>query len=335
MKKISLGSIWESPSMPGYILILIAVLLNILVQGAGFFSPWNFSTVLNSATPLILVSIAQLITILAGGIDLSVGASMALVNAVAIVCANSFGMPIWQSWLLATATGIIIGFFNGLVVAYLRLPPFLATFATSSIVQGTALLVLPTPGGTVPREIYSRYGGFTIGLPTPLFIIVGAVLLWIYIDHSRLGVRIRAVGGNPRNAFLSNIKPERIKLAAFTIAGFFTSMAGLCLTAFTASGDPWIGVPYSLKSMATVILGGCLFDSGWGNVGGAVSGSLFFIIVSNIVFFAFGKLQTLFPDFSVSTFYQDFATNLIIVFGLVSSVFFKKLRLPALRNQEE
>ncbi len=147
----------------------------------------------------------------------------------------------------------------------------------------------PTPGGTVPREIYSRYGGFSIGLPTPLFIILGAVLLWMYIDYSRLGVRIRAVGGNPRNAFLSNIKPERIKLAAFTIAGFFTSMAGLCLTAFTASGDPWIGAPYSLKSMATVILGGCLFDTGWGNVGGAVSGSLFFIIVSNIVFFAYRK----------------------------------------------
>ena len=80
--------------------------------------------------------------------------------------------------------------------------------------------------------------------------------------------------------------------------------------------------------MATVILGGTLFNSGWGSVGGTVSGSLFFIIVSNIVFFAFSFFQGAIPGFNISTFYQELATNLIIVFGLVSSVFFKNLRFP-------
>jgi ribose transport system permease protein len=87
-----------------------------------------------------------------------------------------------------------------------------------------------------------------------------------------------------------------------------------------------MGAPYALKSMAAVILGGCLFNSGWGGVGGTVSGAFFFILVSNIVFFAFGLLANLFPDMQISTFYQDLATNLIIVFGLISSVFFKRLR---------
>ena len=225
-----------SPSAPGYVLITLAVMLNIAVQGGGFFTSWNFSTIMNTAAPLILVSIAQMIVILAGGIDVSVGATMTLVNTIAIVLANKAGFPVWQSWLAAGAAGIAVGFVNGLIFAYLRLPPFLSTFATSSIVQGLALLVLPTPGGTVPRSIYSVYNGFILGIPTPVFIIIGGVLIWWYVDRTRLGLRIRAVGGHPRNTYLSAVNPTRIRLAAFTLSGVFTALAGLSLTAFTALG---------------------------------------------------------------------------------------------------
>jgi ribose/xylose/arabinose/galactoside ABC-type transport system permease subunit len=315
-----------SPSSPGYVLLSISILINIGIQGGGFFSPWNFSSILNTATPLILVSIAQMTVILVGGVDLSLGANMAFVNAVAIVMANNFGLPLWQSWLIALAAGTMIGFLNGAIVAFIRLPPFLSTFATMSVVLGLALIVLPTPGGSVPKEIYSKYGGFTLGLPTPLFILAAVVFLWSLIFRTPLGKHIRAVGGNPRNAYISGINVEATRLAAFTLGGFFSGLAGICLTAYMGAGDPLIGGPYTLKSIATVILGGTMFDSGWGAVGGTVSGSLFFVLVSNIVFFAFNKMQMLIPDFSVSTFYQDLLANSIIIFGLVSSVFFKKTK---------
>jgi ribose/xylose/arabinose/galactoside ABC-type transport system permease subunit len=315
-----------SPASPGYVLLAISVLINIAIQGGGFFSPWNFSSILNTATPLILVSIAQMTVILAGGVDLSLGANMAFVNAVAIVMAESFGLPVWTSWLVALAAGTAIGFLNGTIVAFVRLPPFLSTFATMSVVLGLALIVLPTPGGSVPKEIYSRYGGFTLGLPTPVYIIAAVVALWALIFRTPLGKHIRAVGGNARNAYISGINVEATQLAAFTLGGFFSGLAGLSLTAYMGAGDPLIGGPFTLKSIATVILGGTMFDAGWGAVGGTVSGSLFFVLVSNIVFFAFNNMQQMIPNFNISTFYQDLLANTIIIFGLISSVFFKKFK---------
>ncbi len=315
-----------SPSVPGYILISIAILINILVQGGSFFSRWNISTIANVAAPLVLVSIGQMIIILAGGVDLSLGAVMAVVNGLAVILPQKLGIPLWQAWLLAVAAGTGIGFLNGIIVSIIRLPAFLATFAAGFIVQGAALLILPTPGGNVPKAVYTCYNGFLLGIPTPIYIIIIAVIIWIYISNTPIGNSIRAVGGHPRNAFITTIEPGKTGIIAFTLGGFYAGLAGLCLTAFTASGDPWTGAPYALKSMATVILGGCLFNTGWGGVGGTVSGSLFFVIVSNIVFFAFGILQSMLPAVQISTFYQDLATNLIIVFGLVSSVFFKRLR---------
>ncbi len=325
MKRLKkfLGS---SPSAPGYVLVLIAIGINILIQGGDFFRPWNFSSIINTATPLILVSMAQMTVILVGGVDLSLGANIAFVNAVAITASNQLGLPIFQAWALALLAGTAIGFLNGLVVAYVRLPPFLSTFASMSIVLGLALVVLPSPGGSVPREIYTRFGGFTLGIPTPVFVIAAAVLLWLFIFRMPLGKHIRAVGGNQRNAYVSGINVELTKLAAFTLGGFFSGCAGLSLTAYMGAGDPLIGGPYTLKSLATVILGGTMFDSGWGSVGGTVSGALFFVIVSNIVFFAFNRMQVMIPGFNPSTFYQDLLANLIIIFGLVSAVFFKRSR---------
>jgi len=326
MIKDKMNKSLSTASAPGYILLMLAVILNILIQGGDFFSSWNLSTLFNVATPLILVSLAQLIIILAGGVDLSLGASMAVVNALAIQIPLVTGWGYFPSWLLAFSAAIVIGGMNGVLVGYLRLPPFLATFASSSIVQGLALLILPSPGGTVPREIYSWYNGSSLGIPNPVFIAALALVIWVYIDRNPLGNQIRAVGANPRNAFITGINPDRTLLKAFLLGGVFAGLAGLSLTALMASGDPWVGAPYSLRSMAAVILGGCLFNSGWGGAGGTVSGALFFVIVSNIVFFGFNYLQMNIPGFQVSTFYQDLTSNLIIVFGLVSSVFFKSIR---------
>jgi ribose/xylose/arabinose/galactoside ABC-type transport system permease subunit len=314
---------------------VIAILINIGVTGLGFFSKWNLSTVANVATPLVLVSIGQMIIILAGGVDLSLGAVMAVVNGLAVVLPQKLGLAIWQAWLLAVLVATLIGFLNGAIVSRVRLPAFLATFATSSIIQGLALLILPTPGGTVPKALYSRYNGFFLGIPTPFFFVAAGVLVWVYISRTPLGTAIRATGGNPRNAFVTRVDTSSVGIAAFTLGGFYAGLAGLALTAFTASGDPWTGAPYAMKSMATVILGGCLFNSGWGGVGGTVCGSFFFVIVANIVFFGFSILQNLFPDIQISTFYQDLATNLIVVFGLVSSVFFKGLRTGGKKVETE
>jgi ribose transport system permease protein len=321
--------ILTSAGLPGYSLLLIAIILNILIQGLSFFSLWSFGSIMSNTTPLIMVAIAQTIIILSGGVDLSCGATMAFVNVTAIALTNSYGWPIPAAWAVALAAGIGVGLMNGLVIAFIRLPPFLVTFASMSIVSGLALLVWPIPGGTVPRTVYGPYNGFFLILPTTVWLVSLAVLIWYFISRFPIGTHIRAVGGGERSAYASGIRTERVKLFAYVIGGFYTGVAGLCLTALTASGDPLIGLPFTLKCLAAVILGGTLFDVGWGSIGGSIAGSLFLSLVANIVFFAFNNLVNLFPGFQISTYYQELVSNVIIILGLSSAVITQKLGTSA------
>lgn len=322
-------SIWRrfrsSPVISGYLLLLGAIIINVLVQGLGFFSGPNIVSVLSVNTPLILAAIAQTIVVLTGGIDFSIGSNMTLVNTVAIVLANQYHWSIGSSWLVALLVGTLVGLLNGIIVAYIRIPPLLATFSTMSIVGGLALWVLPKPGGTVPAAIYQTYGGYFLGLPTTVWIIAAISCIWIIICKYPMGKYIRAIGGRERSVYATGIKVENVKLFAYTFSGFVTGVAGLCLTSLTASGDPKIGIPFGLSSVAAVILGGTILSGGIGGVSGSIAGGLFLGLVSNIVFFIFSNLMFLFPNMGgVSSFYQQLLSNLIVIVGLASAAFTQK-----------
>jgi ribose transport system permease protein len=321
-----------SPSMSGYVLLAIGLVLNIAVQGGAFFTADNASTVFSSNAPLIISSMAQFVTILVGGIDLSVGSIMTLVNTVVITFTNKLGWTNLNAWMLALAMGTSVGVLNGLIIAYIRIPAILATLATSTFIGGAALIVLPRSGGSVPEVIYSRYGGFLAGLPTPLWVIVLMILVWALLSRYRMGKQIRAVGGNERSAYASGIRTERVKLFAYSFAGFYAAVAGLCLTGLTAAGDPRIGLPFTLNSIAGVILGGTLFNAGWGSIGGTVAGALFLAIVNQIVFFAFSAVSRFF-DYTPSPYMQNLLSSLIIVFGLASAVVTYRRQQAAQRQE--
>jgi ribose transport system permease protein len=321
-----------SPSMSGYVLLAIGLVLNIAVQGGAFFTADNIATVFSSNAPLIIVSIAQFVTILVGGIDLSVGATMTLVNTLIITLTIKLGWPAASAWTVALAAGTAVGLLNGLIIAYLRIPAILATLATSTLVGGLALFVLPRSGGSVPQEVYSLYGGFLAGIPTTVWIIALMIAIWALVSRYPLGKAIRAVGGNERSAYASGIGTERVKLFAYSLAGFYAAVAGMCLTGLTAAGDPHIGIPFTLNSVAGVILGGTLFNAGWGSVGGTVAGALFFALVNQIVFFVFSSVSMIF-DFTPSPYMQNLLSSLIIVIGLASAVLTYQRQQKAQRRE--
>lgn len=310
-----------SPALPGYLLLLGGALVNVIVQGSDFFSGSNFGSILGVNAPLVLAAAAQTVVVLTGGIDLSVGSTMTLVNALAITLANQQHWPVGGSWIAALLAATLVGGFNGLVVAYLRIPPLLATFSSMSIVGGLALWILPKPGGTVPVSVYTAYGATLLGVPVAGWIIAAVVGLWAIVARQRLGTYLRAVGGRERSAYASGIRTERVKFFAYTFSGLITGVAGLCLTALTASGDPKIGLPFTLNSIAAVILGGTALSGGWGSIGGSVAGALFLGLINNIVFFLFrnfiGHLQSL---TGVASFYQQLLSNMIVILGLASAV---------------
>lgn len=318
--------------MSGYVLLAIGLVLNIAVQGGAFFTADNIATVFSSNAPLIIVSLAQFVTILVGGIDLSVGSTMTLVNTLIITLTIKMGWPAASAWSVALAAGTAVGLLNGLIIAYIRIPALLATLATSTLVGGLALFVLPRSGGSVPQEVYSLYGGFLAGVPTTVWIIALVIVIWALVSRFPLGKAIRAVGGNERSAYASGIPTERVKLFAYTLAGFYAAVAGMCLTGLTAAGDPHIGIPFTLNSVAGVILGGTLFNAGWGSAGGTVAGALFFALVNQIVFFVFSSVSMIF-NFTPSPYMQNLLSSLIIVVGLASAVLTYQRQQKAQRQE--
>jgi ribose transport system permease protein len=251
-----------------------------------------------------------------------------------VMLTNKQGWPTIGAWLAALAACTLVGLLNGAIIAYIRIPPILTTLATMSIVGGLALIVQQRPGGVVPQEVYSRYGGFTLGLPTTFWVILVMVLLWYLIGRYPLGRHIRSVGGNERSAYACGIRTPLVKLSAYTLAGFYAGIAGIAVTCLTATGDPRIGIPFTLNSVAGAVLGGTVFGAGWGSIGGTVAGGFFLALVNNIVFFAFYAVVSLFADFTPSPYMQNLLSASIIVLALASTAITYRRQELAQRRQK-
>lgn len=305
----------------GYILLAGAVIINICLQGVNFFAVNSVGALLSTNLPLLMAALAQVVIMSAGGIDISIGNTMALANGVVIVCYNTLGFSFAGSVFAGVLSGAAVGFINGFIIACFRVPPLLVTFAMSTFIRGLSLTVLPKPGGEVPTAVYRIYGGTIFYIPTSLLIIVVAILLMLLAGKLKVISHVTAVGANERNAYASGVRVEYIKILVYVTGGIIAACAGICLTALTATGDVRNGEAFALQSIAAVIIGGMLGSGKWKSyILGAVSGALFLAVVNNIVFYAFSNIAVNFPGMQISTYYQQLLSNFIIIFGLMSAV---------------
>jgi ribose transport system permease protein len=226
-----------------------------------------------SVLPLALAAVGQAIVVISGGIDLSVGAVMALTSVVSAVLMQG------QSEVVSVAVvvgvlllGLVVGAINGGVVAITRVPDIVVTLAMSFIWAGCALLVLKTPGGASAQWlkdlVTGSLGNEWIPRGAVLLIVVVAVI-WIPIRRSRLGLSIYAIGSNRLAAFRSGVPVDRTRLVAYMLTGLFAALGGLALTASTGIATPVPG-PYTLLSVAAVVLGGVSLAGGRGGVFGPI-----------------------------------------------------------------
>jgi ribose transport system permease protein len=226
-----------------------------------------------SVLPLALASVAQAIVVIAGGIDLSIGATMALTSVVSATLMKGqpeeFGIVVVIGVLLL---GLFLGAINGGVVVLTRVPDIVVTLAMSFVWAGCALLVLKTPGGGSAKWLKDLVSG-SLGnewIPKAAVVLVVIVaLIWIPIRRSRLGLSIYAIGSNRLAAFRSGVSVGGTKIAAYALTGLFAALGGLSLTASTGIGTPVPG-PYTLMSVAAVVLGGVSLAGGRGGVFGAL-----------------------------------------------------------------
>jgi ribose transport system permease protein len=267
--------------LTGLYLVVAAFLIVYAVLFPGLLSVNGFSKFTQNWFPLALVTMAQALMLLNGGISLAIGP---MVSLGAVIAAVTMGGPfgVLGGLLAVAAVGLFIGALTGGIVAYLRLPAIIVTLAGSFIITGVALILLPRPGGFIPDWFSDLLAGHT---PVAFGLLVLIVIAWKLYIATPLGLGIYAAGDNPVGAFRSGIPVERVKVVAFAISGLLAALAGLFVAAQTGSGDPVIGTPFTLNSIAGTVLGGVAFLGGKGTMRGAICGSLLLSVMINVMFF--------------------------------------------------
>ena len=228
-----------------------------------------------SVLPLALAAVAQAVVVIGGGIDLSIGSMMALTSVISAMLmknqSDAFGVGVVIGVLVL---GVLLGAANGSLVMVTRVPDIVVTLAMSFVWAGLALLIAPRPGGAAVGWLKALVVGPFLNEWIPkaaVVLLVVVAVSWIPISRSRFGLYLYAIGSNRLAAFRSGVPVGRTRVMAYAVTGFFAALAGLSLTASTGIGTPVPG-PYTLLSVAAIVLGGVNLAGGRGGVFGPIVG---------------------------------------------------------------
>jgi ribose transport system permease protein len=255
------------------LMVVLAILLVITKLIQPNYNQAGIQSLAISVLPLALAAVAQAICVIGGGIDLSIGSMMALTSVVAATQmkgqSEEFGVVVFVGVLVL---GLILGTINGAVIGITRVPDIIVTLAMSFVWAGATLLVLNAPGGGSSQWLKDIVLG-SVGNPwipksaVVLAIVVGVV--WIPLRRSRLGLSIYSIGSDRLAAFRSGVSVGQTRIVAYALTGLFAALGGLSLTASTGIGTPVPG-PYTLLSIAAIVLGGVSLAGGRGGVLGPI-----------------------------------------------------------------
>jgi ribose transport system permease protein len=255
------------------------------------FGAFQISSISKNSLPLVYLAIGQAIIVIAGGIDLSLGALLLLSN----VIAARFMVDQPIGIVLLIAVGIIVGLallnaFVGYIISISAVPDIVVTLATSYIWSGVALWVLPSPGGGTAPEFRWLFTGSTTGIGgsyvVPLvMMVVPAVVVFLFARRTRTGLAMYAIGSSSVAARLAGLDTRRAKIVSYAIGGAMAALAGLATVALTGTGDPRfsIGANATLNSVAAIVLGGIALTGGVGSVLGVVATGVILIMLNPIL----------------------------------------------------
>ncbi|PMS35149.1 ribose transport system permease protein [Trinickia symbiotica] len=263
------------------VLILLCTGFGILTDG--FFSIQNLSIITQQASINIVLAAGMTFVILTGGIDLSVGSVLSAAAVTALLASNISGLG-WLGLPAALAVGLGFGVINGLLIALLKLPPFIVTLGSLTAVRGIARLIGHDTTIFNPQLSFAFIGNDTLfGVPWLVIIALAVVIVsWFILRRTVLGLRIYSVGGNPEAARLSGINVWGIELFVYAISGLLAGVGAVMSAArLYAANGLQLGQSYELDAIAAVILGGTSFVGGVGSIVGTLVGALIIAVLSN------------------------------------------------------
>jgi ribose transport system permease protein len=266
---------------------LIVIFAFFAVVSPDFLNYGNVTAILFSTVVIGTLALGTTFVIITGGIDLSLGTGMALCAVISGVLIVQSGVPMPLGVLGAVLFGGAIGLVNGINVAVLKLPPFIATLAMMLVAQGLALVIsgsAPIYFNDSPNYSKISTGSIIPGTNFPNAVLIFAVLAvaaGVLLNKTVLGRYTYSIGSNEEATALSGINVRGWKLIIYTLAGLFTGLAGVLISARLGSAQPATGVGYELQAIAAVVIGGTSLSGGKGSIVGTVIGALIISVLNN------------------------------------------------------
>jgi ribose transport system permease protein len=293
------------------------VLNSFLSKNFMSFTAWV--SFLQTTTPIILISIGMAVVMLGGGIDLSVGSIVSVVNVIMVTTSGGFkdiglqyeanivSLPL----ILSLVVAIGFGLFNGLLISVLRINPLLATFASSFVGFGVALTILPTPGGAVAEALGDLYYVNIFGIiPTCIVLVAFLYALWWGLSRTPFRLYLYSVGNSASKAFFSGVKVPQVVFGTYLFSAFSAWLAGIAISSNFGGGDPRIGSAMTLSAVAACVIGGVSLAGGVGSASGGIFGALFLNLILITVL-----------GLNIPGYLQELVSGGIVVVSLVMAVF--------------
>lgn len=300
------------PALPALVMCIVFLAINIMFT-EGFLKSYIILGFLSSNIPLLCVSVGCACVIISGGMDISLGAIISLVNVV-FVKLNQAGINLGMQILICLCLSILMGLINGIIIGWWRVTPLLATYATSSVYAGIALWMLPRPGGIIAREFTMWYNSFLFGvIPVPVLFAVVILLLWALLMKSPLKYWIYSSGRDGAKAYVSGVPVYRTQIFSYAFAGLTAGIGGIALSGSTQGGDAAVGLSLSMNAIAACVIGGISLAGGIGVIIGSMFGALFLSLVTMTVLSA-----------HVSSLFQGLIKGIILLVGVLFSILIER-----------
>lgn len=286
-------------------LIILCIVISIVTPR--FLTMTNIMNVFTQVSVNAIIAVGMCFVILTGGIDLSVGSTLAISGAVAATLAKN-NVNVILALLVALAIGGVIGLFNGFLVAKGKIQAFIVTLATMTIFRGVTYVYTDgTPISGLGLNFMTIGNKKLAGIPMPVILIIIVVLIaWYVLSETRYGRYVYAVGGNEDSARLSGINTDKIKSWVYVVCGITAALSGVIVTSRIGSASPNAGTGFELDAIAAVVLGGTSLSGGEGTVIGTIIGAMIIGVLNN-------GLNLM----NVSPFYQLIVKGFVILLAVI------------------
>jgi len=301
---------------------MVVIVIMITLVNPVFLSTGNIMKLFQEASQTGIVAVGFTLVMITGGIDMSIGAVIAVTSMVCVNFLSYTHLPVWVFVPISLLVGVLTGLFNGWFITRFRLPEFIVTLASKSILTGTALVIAVkdsmgfVQNVYIQNEAYLWFGGQSFGLvyrATFAFLILG-VATQLFMKMTRSGTNIFASGANPQAASLSGINTSKTVIGVYMFSGLCASIAAVFISSRMMTAMHELGIGSEMDVIAAVVLGGTSFSGGFGDIWGTMLGAFFMALIKNVIL-----------KMGISPWVQPIVIGGIIVITVIVDVSQKKL----------